>query len=101
MKIIDVINMAFPAGTVPRSEADDAENEENMFSVPPIPTDLFGICAILLERSGVYHSLMPGCKSLEASPYAWYISDAEMVIARNAGKNWNRLTPYTLSLIHI
>jgi len=95
MRIIDVINMAFPTGTVPRSDNDASEREINEHSVPPIPTDLFGICAILLERSGVYHSLMPGCKTLEDSPYAWYISDVEMLGAREAGKNWNKLTPYT------
>jgi len=94
MKIGDILNVAFPTGTQPELLLNGKVYEQtiDLSMAPLVPADLFGICAIILERSGIYHTLMPGCRSLDKSPFAWFIPDSEMKIAREAGEKWANFT---------
>lgn len=90
-RVKDVLRAAFPSGTNP-SNRDISWKNDNFkagFPVPYHPADLFGLTASLLDRSGAYNIFVPGCNSFE-SPYAWFVTDAEMELARAAGALWKK-----------
>ncbi len=98
MRVIDFLSVAFPDGTGFGLAEPNDKTVDPLSRVPHHPADLFGICALLLERSGGYHSLMPGCRSFtekgspQYSPHAWFVSDAEMTKAQKAGRKWGDWT---------
>ena len=90
-RVKDVLRSAFPSGTSPNNR--DISWKKDDFKadllVPYHPADLFGLTASILDRSGAYNIFIPGCNSFD-SPYAWFVSDAEMEMARAAGALWKK-----------
>lgn len=66
--IREIINQAFPQGTMPIS---DIGKQPSILSAPIWPPDAYGIAAMLLERSGVYQFLSPG--RIERWSEPWFI----------------------------
>lgn len=89
-RVRDVLRAAFPMGPNlggDRVEARDLSVEQ-LYPVPGLPTDLFGACALLLERAGAYHLFCPGCDEFDDTPYALSIPPDMLALARQAGNEW-------------
>lgn len=65
MKIITILNLLFPEGTLPSNESEaknssstiitENNNIENIIWCPCWPTDVFAFCATVLDRTGLLH----------------------------------------------